>query len=472
MPLEIPNIFPVTAHTHHVGPGSTFVAIAGKKQNGVDYIARAVAQGATTIVIEERAELPHATAQLLQQKNIQLMRVANTRLALAQLSAQALNYPAQKLTIIGITGTKGKTTTTFILEHLLRAAGHATALLSTIGNRIFEQQFPTALTTQQPDYLQVFLDVCVRAGVTHVVMEVSAQALSLHRLDGILFDSIIFTNFSQEHAEFYACQEDYFAAKKSLFLQLTPQASAFINVDDEYGKRLLQEYPQSISFGVAPPSQVRVESLQGPHLAGVIHAHNKKISLECPNLIGMHNLYNVLSAAAVALRYHVLPATITHAMKTFKGVPGRMELYQLPNGARCVIDYAHTPSAFQAILTTLRSMTDHLIVVFGCGGDRDPIKRPEMGRIAATLGDLVFVTSDNPRSEKLHDIVAQIMQGIDEQYKEKVVCEYDRQQAIVRACQASQHTSIVALLGKGPDEYEEVQGVKTFFSERAIIQER
>jgi UDP-N-acetylmuramoyl-L-alanyl-D-glutamate--2,6-diaminopimelate ligase len=484
MHLEFPKIFPVTAHTDHVGPGTTFVAVQGLKQNGIDYITQALDKGASKIVVQEDAVLPNAVLEQLNKHHVSLLRVPNTRRALAELSAQALNYPARKLKIIGITGTKGKTTTSFILAHLLYSAGYSTALLSTIRNRINDQEFATALTTQQPDYLHVFLDLCVRAEVTHVVMEVSAQALSMNRLAGIEFDGAIFTNFSQEHAEFYPTLDDYFNAKKLLFSSLKSTARPCINVDDEYGmqifkQRMLENKKTTAFFytaallGLDTRADVHAELVQANKhgIEFIMHTPEHEIRIHCPSLIGTYNLYNVLGAATVALQNKVQPEVIKQAMTTFKGVPGRMESYPLANGALCVIDYAHTPSSFQAILTTLRSMTDHLIVVFGCGGDRDPIKRPAMGRIAAELGDLIFVTSDNPRSEELPTIIAQIESGIAPDYQAKVRRELDREQAIKKAYASARSGSIIVLLGKGPDEYEEVKGVKRYFSERQIILE-
>ncbi len=472
MHLEFPTIFPVTSHTDHVGVGSTFVVVQGTKKDGVDYIAQAITKGATKIVIQEDVVLSPELLVLMQQRNVSLQRVANTRLALAQLSAQALNYPAKKLNIIGITGTKGKTTTTFVLEHLLKTAGFATARLSTVGNRILDTEYSTSLTTQQPDYLQMFLHLCVQAGVTHVIMEVSAQALSLHRVEGIEFDGVIFTNFSQEHGEFYPTLQDYFSAKLLIFDQLKKTGAAFINVDDEHGRNILRDHKNFSSFGLNNNAHVSAEVVQATQqgIQFAVRYNNQTLLVSCPTLIGVYNIYNVLGAAALAHSYGVSFETVAQALLTFTRVPGRMERYQLPNGAVCVIDYAHTPSSFHAILHTLRHMTDHLIVVFGCGGDRDPIKRPQMGRIAAECGDLVFITSDNPRSEELATIIEQIKSGVAHEHAEKVVCEYDRAQAITRACAASKAGTIIALLGKGPDEYQEVRGVKTFFSERQIIQ--
>jgi UDP-N-acetylmuramyl-tripeptide synthetase len=470
--ITLPTTFTVTCHTDHVGPNSTFVVIKGYSHDGVDYILTALEKGATTVVIQQDVVLPDVVVQAIASHNARIERVADTRLALATLSAAALGHPAHKLKIIGITGTKGKTTSSFVLEHILRSAGHATALVSTVYNMINGQRFPMNLTTPQPDYLQVFLHECVKAGVEYVVMEVAAQALSLHRTHGIMFDGIIFTNLDCEHAEFYPTMDDYFAAKSRIFAQCKPQAPQLINVDDERCASLQEHYKNIIGFGITSGNAHLKAEVLGSVKDGIQFTttlNGQTYTFACPSLIGMFNVYNVLGVVGLAVKLGISPDIIGNALHAFKKVPGRLEQYHMPNGSRCIIDYAHNPSSYQAVLSTLRTLTPHLIVVFGCGGNRDKSKRPLMGAIATELADLVVLTSDNPRSENPIDIIVDIQQGIATEHKYKVICELDREQAIKKAYQLSKDGSIIVLLGKGPDEYQMVGTVKTPFSESGII---
>lgn len=470
--LVLPATFPVTCHTDHVGPNSTFVVIKGFNEDGVAYIPKALEKGATTIVIQVDVTLSQDIAHAISRHNTRIERVADARLALATLSAQALNYPARKLKIIGITGTKGKTTSSFVLEHVLRSAGYNTALVSTVYNMINGQRFPMSLTTPQPDYLHVFFDLCVQSDVEYVVMEVAAQALSLHRVHGIEFDGIIFTNLDQEHAEFYPSMEDYFVAKALIFEQCKPNAPQLINGDDPRCAVLQEQHKNIVKFGITGENlNVRADVSQpirhGISFTASIDGVSR--AFVCPSLIGMFNVYNLLGVVTLATKLGIAPDAIAYALQTFQKVPGRLEQYHMPNGARCIIDYAHNPSSYQAVLSTLRALTPHLIVVFGCGGNRDKSKRPLMGAIATDIADAVILTSDNPRSEKADDIIADIKQGILQEHAHKVLCELDREVAIKKAYALSKNGSIVVLLGKGPDEYQMVGTVKTPFSESGII---
>lgn len=456
-----PEIYLVACHTNNVGPQTTFVAIKGQHQDGVDYIAKALELGARNIVVQRDACVTENILVMIDAYQATIHYVDNARMALAQLSAAALGHPAKKLRIIGITGTKGKTSTAFLLEHVLRCAGFKTALMGTVKNMINGQEVPHELTTPQPDFLHQFFACCVDQNVDYVVMEVAAQALSLHRLDGVAFDMALCTNFSQEHGEFYASMEDYFDAKKRIFDHLKPGASVLVNADDTWCKSLLS-YAQAQGYSLGEH--------YGPMPVSITyHYNNQAHDIACPALIGKFNCYNVLAAVTAAGALGVSVEDVRQSMLLFQGVPGRMERYGMSNGAQVIIDYAHTPSSFSAVLSVLRTLTDHLIVVFGCGGNRDANKRPIMGDIAAQYGDLIFITTDNPRSENPQAIVDQIYNGIPLRTRHKVVQELDREHAIVEAYRLSQSGSIIALLGKGPDEYQLIAGVKHVFSEKSII---
>lgn len=457
----LPLAYKVAAHTDNVGAGSTFVAIAGTKQDGVSYIETALERGATTVVLEHDTQLSAELQQKLER--ILSYRVENTRKALANLSAHAYDYPSKKLKIIGVTGTKGKTTTTYVLEHMLKTAGYKTARLSTVSNAIGTTEYPTQLSTQQPDYLHMFLHECVEQGVQWVIMEVTAQALSLHRVEGVEFDAILFTNFSQEHGEFYATQQDYFAAKASIIKQLKRSGILVLNGDDTLVSSLRSFCPY------AQLSSLKDITLIGASKAG-ISAYIDQLVFENSQLLGTFNLHNIHMAYLVAHRLEIAPERIQQAVSTFAGVPGRLNKYPLTQDVVAYIDYAHTPSSIKAVLSTLRSETEQLIVVFGAGGERDPVKRPFMGGIAVEYADLVILTTDNPRSEDPVTIMDHIVAGITDDKKPKVHIEYDRAAAIAYAYAQARAGAIIALLGKGPDEYQLVNGVKHHFSEREILQ--
>jgi len=471
--IFLPKTFPVTCHTKYVQLGSTFVAIKGQKEDGINYVCDALQRGAQKIVVHNDAELSQDILEALKKNGAQLERVDNCRRALAQLSAQAHGYPAKKLKILGVTGTKGKTSTTFMVEHLLRSAGYKTALLSTVHNKIGDTIFPTELTTAQPDYLHSFFSVCVQNNVEYVVLEVAAQALSLHRVHGLSFDGAIFTNFGQEHAEFYKTQDDYFAAKCQLFEHLKTGAPMLINADDKKGQEILQTYPEFIPFSLLHENATfkarPIELVK--RLSCSVCKEESCVVAACPALFGMFNAYNMLGALSLVNLLGVALEQSAQALNSFAHVPGRLERYELPNGAICFIDHAHNPSSFEAVLTTLRKMTDQLIVLFGAGGQRDKTKRPQMGEIAARYADHVVITSDNPRTEDPLTIATDICVGICKDDRGKTVCELDREKAIQQAYKLSKKNGIIALLGKGTDEYQIFGNTKTYFSEREIVRE-
>jgi UDP-N-acetylmuramoyl-L-alanyl-D-glutamate--2,6-diaminopimelate ligase len=466
-----PKKYLVTCHTDHVGAGSTFVAIKGYQQDGIAYIPRALENGASTIVVEEDAVIDASILQHIERAGVCLVRVPNTRKALAQMSARANGHPAKKLRILAVTGTKGKTTCAYLLAHSLRRLGCSVALLSTVTNQIHDELLPTTLTTQQPDYLHTFFKVCVNRNIQYVVMEVAAQAQTLYRTYDLEFDGILFTNFSQEHAEFYSSQEDYFNAKLSLFGQVKPNAPCVVNADDPRLDAIRNVYPFVQSYSCIDTNNNYHASLSDDaicEITTILTAGDLQIPVSCQALIGEFNVYNVLGVMGLLISLGFSAPAVAHAISNFTGVPGRLERHHLPNGAQCFIDYAHTPSSFEAVLSTLGRLTDDLIVVFGAGGDRDRIKRPMMGAIASQYAQRVILTSDNPRSEDPQAIIADIMCGV-EVIQGKIIQELDRAQAIKRAYEISGPGSIIAVLGKGPDEYQLVKGVKTFFSDTKTV---
>ncbi len=462
--MKFPQTFPVTAHTDFVGEGSTFVVINGYKTNGIQFIPKAISRGAQTIIIEDDQKIPHDIKQSINGAKVNVITVFCARKALAEYAARAAGFPAKELNIIGITGTKGKTTTAYLLEHMLRAAGHETALLSTVANKIGTYIFSASLTTPQPDYLHQFFKLCVENNVEYVVMEVAAQAMPLYRVHGIEFDQLLFTNFGHEHLEFFDSMDQYFDAKKKLFDFRKPNGIGWINDDDDRVRELKYHHKNIRTFGLNQNSDVTIRDETKLLLQNQTYEFDRSL------LPGTYNSYNIAAAAAIASQCKISGDIIQKAINSFPGIPGRLERYTLRNGATGIIDYAHNPLSYQALLPVLRAQTDHLIVLFGAGGERDASRRPLMGTIASQYADLVIITSDNPRSEDPTIIINNILVGIEKEKQSQVICETDRKKAIEIAYKLSRKNSIIALLGKGPDEYQIIGNNRFFFSEKAILQ--
>lgn len=460
------SILPVTCHTDFVKEGSTFIAISGMQSDGINFIPQALQKGATTIVIEEGVKLSEKTNNLITLHNATLIYVPNTRKALADLSAQAFKYPTEKLKIIGITGTKGKTTSAWLMEHVLKTAGYTTALISTVCNKIGSTVFATNLTTPQPDYLQAFLYECAQKKIDYVIIEAAAQAFTLHRLDHIRFDRALFTNFSQEHGEFYTTQRDYLEAKLQIMTHLKEDGQAFFNADDE--TLLATLHTKYRSYGIKNKHAHSIASSVVTSQQGISFEVNN-FSFLTEKLFGLYNVYNALGIIAIAQSLNVSNHDINKALQTFPGIPGRMQETVKKNGVRFIIDYAHNPASFKAVLSTLKKRTEHLIVIFGAGGERDHERRPTMGAIASEYADTIILTTDNPRSEDPERICAEIKAGIKLKNLDNIAIELDRKKAIETAYKLAQPNTIIALLGKGPDEYQLLGAKKLPFSEQEII---
>lgn len=474
------KLFPVTCSTQNIAPEGTYVAIRGHSIDGHHFIPKAIERGAKTIVVDKKANM-----QKLQQAHPSIIfeQVANTRQELALRSAQALKNPAEKLTIIGITGTKGKSTCTFLTHHLLSQSGYKAALLSGIYNKILDEQEASRLTTESADYLHMFFAECVKQGLTHVVMEVSSHALSLYRTYGITFAAVGFTNLEREHLDYYPSMEKYFAAKCLLFKQVKAGGSIVINGDDAWGLQATQQLltddvsqkivsffqkNQNIipSFDPGSMNKIKSFSIKSNSLDGLTLTLNNT-SISCPQLFGEFNAYNITMAALLAQSVGITANAAAQAVATFSGTPGRLQLHTLRNGAKAFVDFAHNASGMKAVLKALRPLTHHLIVVFGCGGDRDKGKRPAMGALARQYADEIIVTDDNLRTEKSHVIIDDILTGISNHNNLTVLA--DRKKAIAHAVKCSTPGSVIALLGKGHEEYYLVGNKKIYFSDREEI---
>ena len=468
--IVLRDIYPVTAHTDFVGAGSTFVAIPGAKTDGLNYISLALQKGATTIVVEQGVLLSQELSDLVEAFGAQIIFVPNCRKALSQMAAQALDFPAKKLKIVGITGTKGKTSTAYMVYHMLHALGKKVALISTVEKRIESDYVTISLTTPLPDQIHIFLDECVKRSIEYVVMEVSAQALTLQRLEGIEFEAGVFTNFSHEHLEFYDDLQQYFKAKTLLVPKIKNPKNMFINIDDKHGQVLHQENPECSSFSLVDKNATLYGCAhpQSPEVSVHVKIDGNTYDVYTP-LLGQFNVYNLLGVLGLVQALGISIADVRWSLKGLQHVPGRMEQYILQNGSRCFIDYAHNPSSFEAVLSTLRSMTSHLIVVFGAAGNRDKQKRPLMGSVAQKYCDVVILTSDNPRDENPVLIAKEVETGFDFDKPFELYRELNRVKAIEFGYELTKKGSILAILGKGRDEYQIVGDLTFPFKERSII---
>ncbi len=454
----------LTYDSRRVKPGDIFVAIIGFQQDGHDYLSQARERGARAVVVEREIEF---------NSGVSVIRVRDSRLALAELSNIFYGHPSQRLQLIGVTGTNGKTTTTYLIEALLRQAGFKTGLMGTIANRIGEQRYRTERTTPEAPEIQSFLATMLKQGVSHAVMEVSSHALQLKRVEGLEFDCAVFTNISQDHLDFHPSLDDYLKTKTLLFQSLAADKRAVINMDDPRSGYILNQLEASpLTYGIEQEADLRAQritvSRQGVEMTVITPVGEIELNLK---LSGLFNVYNALAAVGVGLVYDLGLEEIKVALEKVGGVAGRFELVDCGQDFGVVVDYAHTPDGMENILQTARELTEgKRIIVFGCGGDRDRKKRPLMGRVAARYGDLVIVTSDNPRSEDPALIIEEIIAGIKElsfpDNKYRVV--KDREAAIREAISAADSGDLVFIIGKGHETYQELKDRTIPFDDREV----
>jgi len=473
-----PEIKAITCRAQEVAPGGLFVAVKGFTADGHDYIDQAVAQGASAVVCEQPAKVDIAT-----------LVVKNSRRALAELAAAFYGHPSREMTVIGITGTNGKTTTSYLVESVLQAAGLSVGVIGTINYRFGGRVFDNPVTTPESiDLQRILFDMRV-AGVSHVAMEVSSHALDLYRVHQCHFDLGVFTNFTQDHLDFHKDMDRYWACKRKLFNELLPVSvgrlhlRAVLNTAVPKGQELAQEMTLPfISCGEHPDDDLRALSAQFD-LDGIsarIGTPQGEMDIMSP-LVGRHNLENILNAIGVGIALELPPSTIAAGIHALENVPGRLERVANAHQRFVYVDYAHTPDALENSLLALRALTaDRIICVFGCGGDRDRAKRPKMGAIAARLSDLMVVTSDNPRTEPPRQIIEEIVAGVRQEcrleYSPAVLnqgfmaCGYavieDRREAIKTALAASRPGDALLIAGKGHEPYQIVGRERLPFDDR------
>jgi len=479
------SIVGVTHDSRKVRPGWLFVAVSGGHVDGHRFIAGAIEAGAAAVMAQEmRAD---------EFGGVPWIQVPDTRIALGRASAVVYGHPTTKVSLVGITGTNGKTTLTFLLEAIATAAGFRPGVVGTISHRWAETEHAARNTTPEASDLQEMFSEMVAGGVSHVFMEVSSHGLDLGRLEGCDFDVAVFTNLTQDHLDYHGNLENYYLAKKALFNRLLPSSSnpahcGVINADDPYGRRLLSEldYVPCTSYGTSPDADIRplgVE-LTAAGITGTVQTGRGPMAIRS-RLTGPFNLSNILAAVAVSERLDIPHDAVRGGIETVHSVPGRLERVATERGT-VFVDYAHTPNALKNVLDALHIIrAGRIITVMGCGGDRDKTKRPVMGREAAAGSDFVVVTSDNPRTEDPNTILRQVEDGVREYgfvpfehhangqplTKGCYRVVPDRRKAIAWAVKRLDRQDILLVAGKGHETYQEINGIRYPFDDREVVRE-
>jgi UDP-N-acetylmuramoyl-L-alanyl-D-glutamate--2,6-diaminopimelate ligase len=461
----------LTDDSRRVTAGGCFVAVRGLRADGHRFIPQAVDRGARAVVAEPPDPLPgQAIGRIL---------VPDTRQALPRLADAYYGHPSRALTVVGITGTNGKTTTSYLCEALLRARGLETGVIGTIQYVVRGRARDAGQTTPEAIELQGLLAEMVAAGVGGVAMEVSSHALALHRVDGVAFDVALFTNLTQDHLDFHGTMEEYATAKRRLFAEILPAgrkpgATAVLNADDPAGAAWARTLPgRVLTFGLGPGHVIRPTRYESGFGGIQLLATSPRGPVRIDSrLIGEHNVMNLLGAVGIGVALGLEPEAIASALASVTRVPGRFEQVEAGQDFLVVVDYAHTPDALQRVLETARRLTrGRLGVVFGAGGDRDRTKRPVMGRIAATLADCIWLTSDNPRSEDPAAIIEEIAVGVAPPPPGGFARHPDRRDAIREALDWARRGDTVVIAGKGHETYQIIGGQVLPFDDRLVARE-
>ncbi len=451
----------VAFRADEVREGDVFFCVRGTVHDGHDFAEAARTQGAAALVVEH----------VLPDLDIPQYVVSDTRMALGHAAAEFWGRPSESMQVFGITGTNGKTTTTYVLDSILRAAGHITGIIGTVETRIGDDRVASTRTTPESSEVQALLARMRDAGVTAVSMEVSSHAIDLHRVDAVAFAAVGFTNLTQDHLDYHHTLSEYAAVKKRLFTDFSVCARV-IDTDDEFGVVMADEFTDAVTVGRRGDATVRAAdeypSAEGTSFDLVTAAERIRIRLP---LAGGYNVNNALMAAGCALSNGIPLSTIVSGLEAAPQVPGRLERIDEGQQFSVLVDYAHTPDSLEKATAAVRSVTTgRTIVVFGCGGDRDPSKRPLMGVAAASGADHVIITSDNPRSEDPASIIAQIESGLVTTAVSYEV-EVDRERAIIRALELAQPGDSVLIAGKGHENYQIFADHTVHFDDRETARE-
>jgi len=447
-----------------------FVAVRGFVSDGHDYIQDAVSRGAAA-VIAEKAEGTGNIEKLLRRKVLPYIVTSDNRKALALLASTYYGRPSESFPIIAVTGTNGKTTTGYIIRHILKAWGKDTGLLGTNEYILGERTLDAPRTTPESLDIQRYLREMLDNGMEYSVLEVSSHALALERIEGCAFKIAVFTNFSQDHLDFHGTMERYFSEKNRLFSYLSEDGAAVLNYDDPVVRTLTQSLGcRVITCGFQEGVMLRAVNISDRAVPGgllfEVRTPEGGFAVES-GLVGRFNVYNILMAIGAAYALGIDVETIQRGVREAEVIKGRFEKIDEGQDFMCIVDFAHTEDALEKLIKEARRITGgRVITVFGCGGDRDSIKRPRMGAVASDLSDIVIVTSDNPRSEEPSEIIRDIFQGIK---RNNCSVQPDRTKAISEAVGMAEKGDTLLIAGKGHEDYQEIKGVKVSFSDKEVL---
>lgn len=442
---------------------SLFVALGGTVSDGHDFIAQAIGNGATAVICESIPEK--------RQDHVTYVEVENSHEALGIVASNFYDNPSEKLKLVGITGTNGKTTCATMLYDLFRLLGNKVGLVSTVHNKIDDEVVPATHTTPDAVSLNALFAKMVDAGCTYCFMEVSSHALHQHRVAGIKFAGAVFTNLSHDHLDYHKTFDAYIAAKKMLFDMLPKEAFALVNIDDKQGSIMLQNCKAEVqkTFALKAMADFRVKVIEN-HFGG-LQLNIDGLDLYT-KLVGRFNAYNILTAYSSAILLGFEKLEVLTALSEVNPVAGRFQYVRSADNVTAIVDYAHTPDALKNVLKTIadiRTRNETVLTVVGCGGDRDTTKRPEMARIACKYSDRVIFTSDNPRTEDPETIIEDMLKGVEPQDYKKVNSIPNRKEAIKMACSIAKRDDIILIAGKGHETYQEINGIRHPFDDLALV---
>lgn len=452
--------------SRQVREGSLFIAVKGHSADGHDYVDSAIEKGAAAILLET---IPETSSK----RDIPMIRVDDSRKITGLIAAAFYDHPSSRLTLIGVTGTNGKTSVATMMHQLLSLEGNQVGLISTIENKIGERVLSSSLTTPDPISLQRLLSEMVKDGCSSAVMEVSSHALDQHRTAGCDFKLAIFTNITHDHLDYHGTFDAYLGAKKSFFDDLGPESAALVNLDDRNGKVLVQNTRATVhTYAFKKPAEFKARILDSS-VSG-LQLDLEGWEVHC-RLIGRFNAYNLLAVYAAA---RLLGVEQTEALQHISQVQAPRGRFQTIRGTgkavTGVVDYAHTPDALKNVLQTLQQIKpkdSRIITLVGCGGDRDRRKRPKMAQIAEAYSDLVILTSDNPRSENPESILRDMLEGLDQQKRKKVISIADRREAMKTSYQLAHNKDVILVAGKGHEPYQEINGNRIPFDDAKEIKQ-
>ena len=461
----------ITLNSQNVEPGSLFIAIKGKAADGHTYAASAAKKGAAALLVEEVSEK-------IRDLGIPVAKTADSRTAASIVASNFHDHPSLSMKVVGVTGTNGKTTVSHMIEAGWEAEGINTGLLGTIENRYMGRAEAASLTTPDPIAFMSTLREMKDAGVTNVTLEVSSHALDLKRVDGCHFDAAIFTNLTQDHLDYHQTLENYFRAKERFFSEILEKSAkkevfSIINADDPFANRIsVPKRGQKITFSTKKKDSVVFAenfTLDSGGIKATLATPWGKVELDS-ELMGKHNLYNMMAATGTLLSLGLSPGTTGRALSELTRIPGRLEKIENTSGIDVFVDYAHTPDALENVLECLKPFcAQRLITLVGCGGDRDRKKRPLMAAVGRRYSDMLIITSDNPRTEDPKGIIADMTEGI-EPYDPKVVVIADREEAIKHAVNKAGGGDTILIAGKGHEDYQIIGTEKIHFDDREIAE--